>query len=180
MSSLETAERYLVIADIHGRANPLKMALARFTREKCDHILIAGDLLARHSFETSSLLMQHAGTISAVQGNGDRTEDAEGTGILLPMARTWEWHGRHLLMYHGHQRSSSSRPILPPGSILIYGHTHIPEAYYDEESSLYVLNPGSITLPRSSIGPTYGILTPDGISVHDLITGDRIMHRTLR
>lgn len=180
MGSLETAERYLVVSDIHGRAKPLKMALGRFNRERCDHILIAGDLLARYSFETSSLLMQHAGSISAVQGNGDRADDEEGTGIPLPIARSWQWHGRQMLMYHGHQRSLSSRPLLPSGSILIYGHTHVPEAFFDQDSSLYLLNPGSITLPRSSFGPTYGILTPEQISIHDLMTGQRVMHCDLR
>ena len=46
--------------------------------------------------------------------------------------------------------------------VVLYGHTHMAHTEYDD--GLYVMNPGSLTLPRER-GSSYGILdiTPAGI-----------------
>ncbi len=41
-------------------------------------------------------------------------------------------------------------------NICLFGHTHTPTVFYDEDITF--LNPGSISLPRHSRFPTYGVI----------------------
>ncbi|MNH47803.1 Phosphodiesterase YfcE [compost metagenome] len=53
--------------------------------------------------------------------------------------------------------------------IFIQGHTHIPVAEY--KNGLYLLNPGSIALPKSNYPHTYGIIENGTFLVKDIEGG---------
>ncbi|MGN0613262.1 MAG: metallophosphoesterase family protein [Porcipelethomonas sp.] len=71
---------------------------------------------------------------------------------------------------HGHLHGvkSSLEPLKntarkKSANILLYGHTHVRYCKYDD--GLYIMNPGSIALPRDGGEPSFGIieLMPEGI-----------------
>ena len=57
---------------------------------------------------------------------------------------------------HGHGYSIDQLPPLAPGDVFIQGHTHVPVA--DIKDGIYVLNPGSIALPKENFPNSYGLL----------------------
>ena len=71
--------------------------------------------------------------------------------------------GRELFCTHGHvfgagmHNSVDNAPVLPAGSALVYGHTHIK---VNEESrehpGLWLFNPGSVSIPKDGTH-SYGI-----------------------
>ena len=77
--------------------------------------------------------------------------------------------GKNVLITHGHtyyvKRSLSELKTaarICRASVVLYGHTHV--AYTEYDGGLYIMNPGSLSIPRQG-GPTYGILdiTSQGI-----------------
>ena len=77
--------------------------------------------------------------------------------------------GKNVLITHGHtygvknnlsELKTAARVCR--ASVVLFGHTHVAHTEYD--GGLYVMNPGSLSVPRSG-GPTYGILdiTSQGI-----------------
>ena len=57
-------------------------------------------------------------------------------------------------------------PKLSNGDVFIYGHTHIPKA--EKMDNIYIINPGSITLPKENNPHTYGILERNTFKIKDL------------
>ncbi|GJM71140.1 hypothetical protein HMSSN036_33560 [Paenibacillus macerans] len=53
--------------------------------------------------------------------------------------------------------------------MFIQGHTHIPVA--DRKGGVFVLNPGSIALPKDNYPHSYGILAGDEFLVKDFDGG---------
>ena len=176
---LSKNETLFVISDIHGKADPLRMAFGKFSRKKEFHILIAGDLMVRNSSKAASLLQKQKNHITAVRANCDSSIDQDLAGSPLPLVQNIIWKERTLLMTHGHTLSQGRVPLLPSGSILITGHTHYPALFMDNESGIILLNPGSIALPRQGSKASYAVITKTGISVISLFSGKKLLSLTL-
>jgi len=172
---LSKYETLFVIADIHGKEDALQMAFGKFSRGKNSHMLVAGDLMVRHSPKGASIMQRHKNHITAVRGNCDSSIDQDLSGTPLPLVQNMVWNRRKLLMTHGHTLSQGRLPLLPAGSILIVGHTHYPALTMDEESGIILLNPGSIASPRKGSKASYAVITKTGISVISLFTGRKLM-----
>jgi len=172
---LSIHETLFVISDIHGKADPLRMAFGKFSRKKGSHILIAGDLMVRHSPEAASIIQRNKNHITAVQGNCDSSIDQDLAGTPLPLVQNIIWNERKLLLTHGHTFSQGRLPLLPAGSILITGHTHYPALTIDEGSGIILLNPGSIASPRKGSKASYAVITKAGISVISLFSGKKLL-----
>jgi uncharacterized protein len=172
---LSNHETLFVISDIHGKADPLRMAFRKFSREKGSHILVAGDLMVRHSPEAAALMQMKKNNITAVHGNCDSSVDQNLAGIPLPLVQNIIWKERKLLLTHGHTLSQGRLPLLNPGSILIVGHTHHPSLSLDEKSGIILLNPGSIASPRRGSKASYAVITKAGISVISLFGGKKLL-----
>ena len=126
---LSKNETLFVISDIHGKADPLRMAFGKFSRKKEFHILIAGDLMVRNSSKAASLLQKQKNHITAVRGNCDSSIDQDLAGLPLPLVQNIIWKERTLLMTHGHTLSGKS----PAASFRKYfnNRTHpLPRALY--------------------------------------------------
>ena len=172
---LSRNDTLFVISDIHGKSDALRMAFGRFSRLKNAHILVAGDLMVRHSPKAASLIQRRRNHITAVRGNGDNSMDQDLAGTPLPLVQNIIWNKRKLLLTHGHTLSQGRVPLLPPGSILILGHTHYPALSIDRESGIILLNPGSIASPRKGSKASYAIITKNGISVMSLFSGKKLL-----
>lgn len=155
------------ISDIHGSVYYLKKALERFQEEKADYIVILGDILyhgARNPLpleynpkEVISLLNSLGDRIIAVRGNCDSEVDE--MVIDFPIMSTYSnilYNNRRIFITHGHIYNENNMPPLTDGDVMIHGHTHIPRA--DKKDNIYIINPGSITLPKEGNPHTYGVL----------------------
>ena len=76
---------------------------------------------------------------------------------------------RRIIALHGDDYPSS--PI-QKGDIVLSGHTHVPKMV--EKNGVYYLNPGSPSRPRSSSGPTFGVLEEECFSLFSLLDFNRI------
>lgn len=165
------------ISDIHGSFHFLRKAIDHYEKEKADYLVILGDELyhgARNPLpegynpkETAALLNAHADKIIAVRGNCDSEVDQ--MVLDFPMTADYTiilYNGRRLFLSHGHVYSSSNLPRLSAGDVFLYGHTHIPVA--EKKGDIYIINPGSISMPKENNPNTYGVLDGDNFIIKDL------------
>lgn len=164
----------LTISDIHGSYHYLQKALEVFHREKADLILILGDELyhgPRNPLPqdynpklVAETLNKYKENIIAVRGNCDSEVDQ----MVLDYPITADlstilWNNRRIVATHGHIYNEEKLPPLSSGDILIYGHTHLPVAKRDDD--IFILNPGSISLPKGGNPNSYGIFKDDSFKV---------------
>ena len=82
---------------------------------------------------------------------------------MFPLQRTVTLGGKRLYLCHGHRHRVYYNTdqlyysaAQEEADIALFGHTHVP--YLENEGGIIVMNPGSITLPRSSSGKTFGTI----------------------
>ena len=168
--------KILFISDIHGSLFYAKRAMEAFEREGADMIVILGDELyhgARNPLpqeynpkEVAQLLNGYADKIIAIRGNCDSEVDEMVLDypIMAPYSSVL-YNERRLFLSHGHIYNEGNMPKLRDGDAFIYGHTHIPKA--EKVGNIYVINPGSISMPKENNPNTYGILEGDTFKVMD-------------
>lgn len=168
--------KLLVISDIHGSLAGLTRGIGKFEEEQADYILSLGDLLYHgprnplpeeyNPKETAALLNRYKDKIMTVRGNCD----AEVDQMLIEFPVLAEYAllflgGRRIFATHGHHHHMDNLPHLSEGDVFIQGHTHIPVA--ERRGGLYLLNPGSVSLPKENYAPSYGVLDETGFRVKD-------------
>ncbi|MCT4620036.1 MAG: phosphodiesterase [Marinisporobacter sp.] len=165
------------VSDIHGSLYYLKKALEIYDKEKADYLVLLGDALyhgARNPLpkdynpkEVAALLNTYKEKIIAVRGNCDSEVDQ--MVIDYPMMGDYTivlYENRRLFLTHGHVYNKNNMPNLSENDVLIHGHTHIPVA--EKYEHIYLLNPGSITLPKENNPNTYGILENNLFEIKDV------------
>lgn len=159
--------KLMLISDIHGSAYWLRRALEKAGEERADYIVTVGDYLyhgPRNPLpegydpkETAELLNRHKERMIAVRGNCD----AEVDQMLLEFPMMGDYvvllnEGRRIFVSHGHIHSMEQLPPLSEGDMFIQGHTHVPVA--EKKDGIYLVNPGSIALPKENNPCSYGIV----------------------
>lgn len=165
------------ISDIHGSAYYIRKALENFNKENADYIVILGDELyhgARNPLpleynpkEVAKLLNEFADRIIAVRGNCDSEVDE--MVLNFPMMTSYStilYNDIRLFLTHGHIYNEDNLPKLRDGDVFIYGHTHIPKA--EKKGNIFIINPGSITLPKENNPNSYGVLEDNIFKIKDL------------
>ncbi len=61
-----------------------------------------------------------------------------------------------MFLTHGHIYNEDNPPKIAAGDALVSGHTHIAKA--ENKSDVFILNPGSISLPKNKDCNSYGLL----------------------
>ncbi len=169
--------KLLFISDIHGSLYYTKKAIETYRDENADNIVLLGDELyhgARNPLpveynpkEVAQLLNRFADKIIAVRGNCDSEVDEMVLDFpIMALYSTILYNGRRLFLTHGHIYNEDNLPKLSKGDVLIYGHTHIPKA--EKKGNIYIINPGSITLPKENNPNTYGTLEKGVFTIKDL------------
>ncbi|WP_068786537.1 phosphodiesterase [Paenibacillus phocaensis] len=168
--------KLMMISDIHGSSEWLDRALVKAKEEQPDQLVLLGDFLyhgPRNPLpdrydpkRVAETLNGHKHHLIAVRGNCD----AEVDQMLLefPMMADYAMlfcEGRRIYVTHGHGCNMDQLPPLSPGDVFIQGHTHVPVA--DCKNGIYVLNPGSIALPKENSPHSYGILEAGAFIVKD-------------
>lgn len=159
--------KLMFISDIHGSLYWLERALEKAREEKPHTLVFLGDFLYHgprnplpqdyNPQAVADRLNACEFPLAAVRGNCD----AEVDQMLLhfPMMADYMLilqEGRKIYATHGHGYSMDNLPPLSAKDVFIQGHTHVPVA--DVKDGVYVLNPGSISLPKENYPNSYGIL----------------------
>ncbi len=166
--------KYLAVSDIHGSLSGAETVLKAFELTKPDAVLCLGDILyhgPRNDLPADYAPKQVIGLLGplwhdiiAVRGNCE----AEVDDMVLRFPVSADYcilPGKHrIFMSHGHIYGPDRLPELAAGDVFLYGHTHIPAA--DVKDGVYLLNPGSVSLPKADHPCTYGILDDDGFTVY--------------
>ena len=175
--------KILVVSDIHGSAWYAQKALEAVEIHKPDQILILGDILyhgPRNPLpkdycpaKVVELLNPLQDKILAVRGNCDAEVDQMLLKFNIMSDYTVLYLGnRRIFATHGHLYSPEALPHMSEGDAFLYGHVHLPKAY--KENGIYILNPGSITLPKQNNPHTYGLLDEKSFTIltddHEVFT----------
>lgn len=166
----------MFISDIHGSSYYVEKAIEKFKSEEADYIIILGDLLYHgprnplpKEYEPSkvlTLLNEYKDKIMSVRGNCDSEVDQMVLEFPMMGDYTIVFHDyRRIFATHGHLFNESNMPPLGDGDILIHGHTHLPVA--KNVDNKYILNPGSISLPKEDNPNSYGIMENNTFYIKD-------------
>lgn len=168
-----------IISDIHGSISALERVLTRLAPWQPDHYLLLGDLLNHgprnpvpegyHPAAVAERLNELAPQIIAVRGNCDSEVDQ----MLLRFPITAPYNQmlvdeRRWFVSHGHLYRPDELP-LPPGSLFLSGHTHVPVLEWQGDNVL--MNPGSICFPRGDLPASYGCYEAGVLSIHACADG---------
>ena len=169
--------KFLIASDIHGSAYWAERLMAAIEEEQPDRVILLGDLLYHgprndlpRDYAPKRVIpllndLAKSGRVIAVRGNCEAEVDQMVLEFpcMSDSALVMDSDGCELFCTHGHvfgagmHNSVDNAPVLPAGSALVYGHTHIK---VNEESQkhpgLWLFNPGSVSIPKDGTH-SYGI-----------------------
>ena len=155
------------MSDIHGVPSKLAAALAAADALGFDRLVLLGDLLyhgPRNGVpnfydpeKVAAMLNARKERIIAVRGNCDAEVDQ--MMFEFPMMSDYavlDAGAETFFLTHGHLWNEFRLPPLGMGTVLVHGHTHVPEQK-KLTCGLTIFNPGSVSLPKggSSCGFRY-------------------------
>lgn len=170
--------RCLVCSDIHGSLSAAEKLVEGFFAEKCDLLILLGDVLyhgprnplpVRYNPQgVAAKLNKIAAKIVACRGNCDSEVDQMllSFPIMADSALVFDG-GRRIFATHGHIRSPENLPPLAPGDIFLSGHTHI-QGVQRTDGGILLCNPGSASLPKGESPPGFAILEDGTASLRAL------------
>lgn len=158
--------KILFISDIHGVPSTLQAALAKGDELGFDVLALLGDLMyhgPRNGVPdfydppaVAEILNRRKQSIVAVRGNCD----AEVDQMLLDFPITDDYRildadGEKFFLTHGHIYNASRVPPDGTATVLVHGHTHIPENR-TLDCGIRLFNPGSVTFPKGGSTKSFG------------------------
>ncbi len=169
--------KILIASDIHGDLESMRLVLEVYIKEKCDKILLLGDLLyhgPRNDLPKTynpkgviKLLNENRGCIMSVRGNCDTEVDQ--MVLDFPILADYiclSLDGLCVYATHGHKINTDSPLPFIDGDILLHGHTHIPALEEFGEENFY-LNPGSVAIPKGGFPGSYMVYESRCFTVKD-------------
>lgn len=159
--------KYMFASDIHGSAYYCRKLLEAYRESGADRLILLGDLLyhgPRNDLpreyapkEVIAMLNEIKDQIYAVRGNCEAEVDQ--MVLEFPVMADYAvlvLNGLTFYATHGHTFHRDHLPPMKPGDILIHGHTHLLTA--EQFGAVYILNPGSVSIPKGGNPPTYAVL----------------------
>ncbi len=183
--------KLLIASDLHGAAPAVERLLRRFDASGAERLLLLGDILyhgPRNDLPDGyapraviAALSPYADRITCVRGNCD----AEVDQMVLPFpimaeTATLSVDGRAWFLAHGHRAGANPTendlPLLPAGSVVLTGHTHIPTLEKNADG-VWLINPGSTSIPKGGFPASYalyedGHMTILGLAGEVVMEGD--------
>lgn len=149
--------KLVIASDIHGSAFWCGKLMELVEREQPDQLILLGDLLyhgPRNDLprdyapkQVIPMLSKLRDKILCVRGNCE----AEVDQMVLPFPCMADFSqimadGQRFYLTHGHLWDPEQLPPLLPGTVFLYGHTHVKR---DEMvDGVRCLNPGSVSIPK--------------------------------
>lgn len=168
--------KLLIASDIHGSALYCEKLIDRFGKEQADKLILLGDILyhgPRNDLpdgyapkKVIDLLNPLADKILCVSGNCDTQVDQMVLNfpVLAEQAIIYA-DGIEMFAAHGHKQA----PKLCKNTVLLNGHTHIPE--YCVTDTFIRINPGSVSIPKEN-SPRGYILYENKAFIWKTLDGD--------
>ena len=155
--------KILVMSDTHGNVENAKYVLEKVISTGVKTVLHCGDYIS-----DARLLQKFYPEIEVygVYGNcdvgfgGAYSEVVTLEGVAIYMS-----HGHKYGVKWGEYEEVAIDAIAHEAQVAVCGHSH--EAYLQKEQGILIMNPGSLTLPRDSRYPSYGILDLEAGQVKD-------------
>ena len=154
--------KLLFISDIHGIKTNLEKIRERFIKLNCDKLVVLGDLYYTNPSDrlneeidteyVRKFLESFKNKLICVRGNCDSQIDIQTSDFpVIDGLHKIQTINEELYINHGH--IYNERNWQKEHTYLIYGHYHCP--FIKEIETNTYINPGSISLPRTSDGATY-------------------------
>ncbi len=180
--------KLFIASDIHGSAFFAKQIIEAFKREKCDKILLLGDILyhgPRNDLPTEynpkeviNLLNNYASIITSVRGNCDSEVDQMVLKFpILSDYSVFYYKDTSIFATHGHIYGPINIPNLKAGDILLCGHTHI-SGVNELQNGIIYINPGSVSIPKENTKNGYAIFE-NGVFMLKTLDGEVITQYSL-
>ena len=181
------AMKFMIASDIHGSAHFCRLLIDAYNRENADRLIILGDILyhgPRNDLpeeyapkKVIEMLNAIKDELLCVRGNCDTEVDQMvlefpimGEYMIIPV-------GKNIIYAtHGHIRNKNNMPPLKKGDVLLHGHTHIPTL--DEENGIYIINTGSVSIPKNCSQNGYMIFENNTFTLKNL-DGEEIAKREI-
>lgn len=142
--------KILAISDTHGKLNKVRDIWQKLTG--IDLVIHAGDLIS----DAEKLEKELNVPVTAVKGNCDGGCSSDDFIIQ-------ETENGSILVTHGHMENAKYhfngliyKAMENNCKAVVFGHTH--RALIDQESGIFLINPGSLTLPRDGSDGSYAII----------------------
>ncbi len=161
--------RFMIASDIHGSSYYAEKMIEAYKREKCDRLVILGDILyhgPRNDLPKEyapkrviELLNNISSELLCVRGNCEAEVDQMVLDFpVLAEYAVFYAAGRMIFATHGHIYNETSLPKLKEGDILLHGHTHVPVCKELCGGKYIYMNPGSVSIPKENSKNGYMIL----------------------
>lgn len=146
--------KILIVSDSHGRNNHLENVINKVS--PIDLLIHLGDLGGSEDYIEAIAPCK----VEMIAGNNDFFSDLDYEKIIkVGNYKIFLTHGHRYDVYCGIDRLKE-KAIQHGASIVMFGHTHCP--LIDVSSSIWAINPGSISYPRQVGGkPSYVIMDID-------------------
>ena len=161
------------MSDIHGVPSKLAAALAAADALGFDRLVLLGDLLYHgprngvpnfyDPVKVAAMLNARKEHIIAVRGNCDAEVDQ--MMFEFPMMSDYavlDAGAETFFLTHGHLWNEFRLPPIGMGTVLVHGHTHVPEQK-KLKCGLTIFNPGSVSLPKGGSSCGFGYF--DGVEL---------------
>ena len=159
--------KLLFASDLHGSAYYTEKLKELYEKEKAEKLILLGDLLyhgPRNDLPRDyapkrviEILNAMKEEILAVRGNCEAEVDQMVLQFPVMAEYAVLWLDGHMVfLTHGHHFNEENLPMLHQGDVLIHGHTHLPVAEPMDHG--FLLNPGSVSLPKGGTPSSYGML----------------------
>ncbi len=156
--------KWMIASDLHGSAYYTRAMCDAFAAEGAERLLLLGDLLYHgprndlpRDYDPKAVIAMLNGMrtrLLCVRGNCDTEVDQMVLSFPI-MAEYALLHDGETVIFatHGHHFHADAMPPLRPGEVLLHGHTHVPVCRQAGEN--YVLNPGSVSIPKDNSPHSY-------------------------
>ena len=176
----------MIASDLHGSAYYTRKVIEAFEQSGAERLILLGDLLyhgPRNDLpkeyapkEVFALLNGIKDRVTAVRGNCDAEVDQ--MVLEFPVMADFAWicvDGIRLFATHGHVYNDTEPgkfPLLSDGDALLFGHIHLPVAEKKEfpdgsGKSYFLLNPGSVSLPKDGNPASYALFSDRTYRIFD-------------
>lgn len=168
--------KYIFASDIHGSAYYCKKLLDVFEHSGAEQLILMGDLLyhgARNDLpeeygtkDCTAMLNEYFNRIIACRGNCDSEIDQ--MVLQFPIMSDYnilKLNGITFFQTHGHIYNPEKLPPLGVCQALVFGHIHLPVAR--KQDDIYILNPGSTSIPKGGNPGSYAILDDNIWTIKD-------------
>jgi putative phosphoesterase len=162
--------------------------LKAYDREQAQKLVLLGDILyhgPRNDLpkeyapkEVISLLNARKHEIYSVRGNCEAEVDQ--MVLEFPVLADYcilALDGITFYATHGHVYNEKNLPPMQDGDILIHGHTHVLRA--EKKDNIFILNPGSVSIPKEGNPPTYAVYEDGRFTIRTL-DGENVLEITVK